>query len=339
MIPHNRPTLGPLEAAAAQRVIESGWLAQGPEVAAFEREMCHYLGLPEGHAVALSSGTAALFTALWALGAKDRRIAIPSYSCAALSNAVIMAGGIPVHIDVACGSAGIDLAEVATRDADIVVVAHMFGIPLRCSPRELSTPVIEDCAQSLGARIDGQPVGLQGAIGIFSFYATKMITSGGQGGMLVSRDRALVDAVRDYREFDSRHDCRPRFNFQMTDLQAAIGRTQLQQLESFLTLRAANSARYEEAGLPLWPQQLGSGITPCHYRAILRVNEPERLIAELKQAGIRSIIPIEDWELLGCPESLTNALALTRSTVSLPVHPLLTRGEIDRIIGAVKTSL
>jgi len=99
----------------------------------------------------------------------------------------------------------------------------MFGIPVDLTDFK-SKITIEDCAQALGAKVNGVPVGLQGNVGIYSFYATKLITSGGQCGMLVCKDKSLVDKVKDYREFDYRQDRKYRFNFQMTDLQAAIGR-------------------------------------------------------------------------------------------------------------------
>ena len=91
MIAHNKPTLGEAERAAAIRALESGWIAQGREVEALEEEACEFLGLGTGHAVALSSGTAALYLALWVLDARRKRVAIPVYSCAALRNAVVMA--------------------------------------------------------------------------------------------------------------------------------------------------------------------------------------------------------------------------------------------------------
>lgn len=335
MIPHNQPALGPLEASAAQRVLESGWLAQGREVEAFELEVCEFLGVAEGHAVALSSGTAALFMALWTIGAKGRNVAIPVYSCAALRNAVVMAGAIPVPIDVAENSPNIDMTEVIRRDVDIAIAAHMFGIPCRISQKNSSIPIIEDCAQAFGARIAGQPVGLSGNVGIFSFYATKMITSGGQGGMLVAIDKGLVDAVRDYREFDCRHDRIPRFNFQMTDLQAAVGRAQLAQLDQFLQRRQQVHAIYAAHGLPLWPGNFSSEVEPCHYRAILRVSDPGRVIAGLERAQVRAIVPIEDWELLDDADSFPRAKSLTHSTVSIPIHPSLSESEIGTIADVV----
>jgi perosamine synthetase len=334
VIPHNQPTLGEAERAAAVRVLSSGWVAQGREVLAFEEEVGQYLGLDGGHAVALSSGTAALFMALRALVAKGKRVGIPVYSCAALRNAAVMAGSEPVAIDVAGDSPNIDLDEALNRRVDVIVAAHIFGIPSRWSHRKISTPIIEDCAQAFGSRIDGRAVGLNGTVGVFSFYATKMLTSGGQGGMVVSSDRALVDAVRDYREFDSRRDRIPRFNLQMTDLQAAVGRAQLSQIDHFLGIRRETYTRYAAAGLPLWPAALQAGMEPCNYRAILRVADPRGVIARFEQDGIRAVVPIADWELLEDAAGFRNAASLARSTVSIPIYPTLSHSEIADILRA-----
>jgi perosamine synthetase len=332
VIQHNRPTLGLTEREAAVRVLDSGWIAQGREVEALEDEICELLGLSCGHAVALSSGTAALFLALVVLNTTQKRIAIPVYSCAALRNAVLMAGAEPVCVDVAENSPNIEVNAALTQRVDLVVAAHMFGIPSRFRATDLSVPIIEDCAQALGARVDNQIVGLNGTVGIFSFYATKMATSGGQGGMLVSSKRSLVDAARDYREFDCRHDRRPRFNLQMTDLQAAVGRAQLAQLPRFIARRSEIFASYSAAGLPLWPDGNLPGCEPCHYRAILRVDNPIDAIASFEQSGIRAIIPIEEWELLDDPVLFPRAAALARSSVSIPIYPSLTGSEVAAIV-------
>jgi len=332
VIQHNRPTLGEAEREAAVRALNSGWIAQGKEVAALEEEVCRFLGLDAGHAVALSSGTAALFLALWVLDAKGKRIGIPVYSCAALRNAVLMVGAHPVAVDVAEDSPNIAVEAAVMQRAEIVVAAHMFGFPTRVSAASTAPPIIEDCAQAFGARIDGQVVGLNGAVGVFSFYATKMLTTGGQGGMLVSSDRTLADAVRDYREFDCRRDRAPRFNLQMTDLQAAVGRAQLSQLPSFIARRKDIWANYTAAGLPLWPREGSAGCEPCHYRAILRVADPTDTIARFALGGIRAIVPVEEWELLEDAPGFPRAASLARSTVSIPIYPSLTATEVAHII-------
>jgi perosamine synthetase len=335
VISHNRPTLGGAEKDAALRVLDSGWVAQGREVEAFEAEICAYLGLDERCGVALSSGTAALFMALWAAGAKGKRVAIPVYSCAALRNAVVMAGAHPVAIDIEPDSPNIDFSALPQSGVDLIVAAHMFGFPSRW-PREFnSIPVIEDCAQALGARVDGKPVGLNGTAAVFSFYATKMLTSGGQGGMLVSSETSMIDAVRDYRQFDSRHDRVPRFNLQMTDLQAAIGRAQLEQLEAFIGRRKEIQNQYSAAGIPLWLGQPVAGLEPNYYRAIVEHESTTAAIGQLERDGIRSIVPIHDWELIDDAEGFPRAAALSRRTISLPTYPLLTSADVLKVIRAV----
>lgn len=330
MIVHNRPTLGEAETIAAQKVIDSGWIAQGPEVAALEQDVCALMGLPDGHAVALSSGTAALFMALRVLGTQGLRVAIPVYSCAALRNAVVMAGGTPVPVDVTPGSPNIDLAAAIDSQVDLVIAAHMFGIPLHWNPDTTPVPVIEDCAQALGARVNGRHVGLEGRAGIFSFYATKMITSGGQGGMLVSQDRSLVDLVRDYREFDGRNDRKPRFNFQMTDLQAAVGRAQLRQLPDFIGKRQEIFDEYMESGMALMSGE-DAYCQPVRYRAVVRSETPRQLIRTLLDAGVKAIVPVEEGELLDGPVRYPEAARLTATTVSLPIYPSLSVKNVRHI--------
>jgi perosamine synthetase len=333
-IPHNRPTLGPEEQRAAQRVVASGWLAQGPEVDAFENEMCAHLGLPRGHAVATSSGTAALFLALWALDARGTRVACPVYACSALTNAIALAGATPVLIDNERDRPNVDIAATARTDAAIAIVPHMFGIPSEVAKLD-GMRVIEDCAQALGALVRRVPVGITGTVGIFSFYATKVITAGGQGGMLVSRDRGIVDAVRDFREFDCRDDRKPRFNFRMTDLQAAIGRTQLAKLPSFLARRNAILSTYRNENLELL--DANGDTTPVHYRAVVRSAHPLRLIERLAQRGVTAIVPVEERELLGPAEQFPRATEFANSTVSLPIFPSLSDDDVRHIVSSLRS--
>ena len=328
-IPHNRPTLGLAERRAAERVLESGWVAQGKEVEAFENEMCAYLGLPQGHAVAVSSGTAALFLALWVAGAEGVSVACPVYACSALVNAIKFAGSEPQFVDVATGSPNADVEALNRSNAPFAIVAHMFGQPIDIAGLEKKT-VIEDCAQALGARVRGRPVGIDGTVAIFSFYATKILTSGGQGGMLVSADGNLIAAARDFREFDCRNDRKPRFNIQMTDLQAAIGREQLKQISRFVGRRAEIFELYKKAGLDLLDTSIDG--EPVRYRTVLRTQHPRSVIEAMARNGIKAIVPVEDWELLADPDEFPNAKRLSRNTVSLPTYPLLRNEDVLRII-------
>ena len=328
MIEHNKPTLGKQEQQAVSKVLESGYIVQGIEVERFENEFCDFLGLPERHAVALSSGTSALFMALWSLNAKNKSIAMPVYACSALRNAVAMAQAKEVLIDNAVNGPNICLNQLQKSNADIAIVPHMFGLPNEIQNIK-DIDVIEDCAQSLGASIDNKKTGLIGKVGIFSFYATKLMTSGGQGGMFVSKDKSLVDRVRDYRDFDCRRDKKHRFNFQMTDVQASIGRVQLRKLPNFLERRQEIFTMYKESGLDLIESKNN---TPVYYRAVLRVNNPVKIKGKLLSQGIKTIIPIEDWELLDNGSEYKNACNLTQTTLSLPIYPLLTNREVANIV-------
>ena len=328
MIEHNKPTLGKQEQQAVSKVLESGYIVQGIEVERFENEFCDFLGLPERHAVALSSGTSALFMALWSLNAKNKSIAMPVYVCSALRNAVAMAQAKEVLIDNAVNGPNICLNQLQKSNADIAIVPHMFGLPNEIQNIK-DIDVIEDCAQSLGASIDNKKTGLIGKVGIFSFYATKLMTSGGQGGMFVSKDKSLVDRVRDYRDFDCRRDKKHRFNFQMTDVQASIGRVQLRKLPNFLERRQEIFTMYKESGLDLIESKNN---TPVYYRAVIRVNNPVKIKGKLLKQGIKTIIPIEDWELLDNGSEYKNAYHLTQTTLSLPIYPSLTNRDVTNIV-------
>jgi perosamine synthetase len=334
VIPHNRPTLDVEEEQAALRVLRSAWLAQGREVAAFEDEFCAYLGLPPGHAVAVSSGSAALFLALHVLDAKGKTVAFPAYACSSLRHAVALAGAQECLLDIADEGSNVDVNALKQQRQAMAIVPHLYGLPVDLSDLPDSIQIIEDCAQALGARVMEQSVGLQGKVGVFSFYATKLMTSGGQGGMVVSTDRALVDAVRDYIHFDQRQDDRRRFNFQMTDLQAAIGRVQLKKLPMFLQRREEIFQQYQSVGLPML-DVTDLRLEPVRFRGVLKTTSPTSLLAALVEQGIRAIVPLEEWEILGNPQNFPNAQRLARSTVSLPLYPTLSKQEVAHIVSTL----
>jgi perosamine synthetase len=259
-------------------------------------------------------------------------VGCPVYACSALTNAIALAGATPILLDTERNSPNIDLDALLRCKAGITIVPHMFGLPV-----DLRTVagkrIIEDCAQALGAKLGDKPVGLAGAVSIFSFYATKLITSGGQGGMLVSPDRAIAEAARDYREFDCRRDRKARFNFQMTDLPAAVGRAQLRKLPSFLSRRREIFEQYRQAGLDLVDD---NAVSPVRYRSVLRAKDPRYLINELRRRDVEAIVPVEDWELLGPAQDYPQALAFARTTVSLPTYPSLSDDHARHIVAALR---
>lgn len=337
MIPHNRPTLGKEEEEAALRVLRSGWLTQGDEVDKFENEFCRFLGLPEGHAVAVGNGTSALFLALWVLNAKNKKISIPGYVCSALHHAVSMIGGNENLIDTSPNSPNLDLNILKNSNSDISILPHMYGIPIDI-PNFENNIIIEDCCQALGAKINNQQVGLIGNVGIYSFYVTKLMTSGGHGGMFVSTNKEYVDQVRDFREFDERKDYKARFNFQMTDIQAGIGRVQLKKLPEFLKRREEIFQRYKKKGLDLLDVcEDDKHISPVRYRAILKTTNPQKIISSLQNIDVKSIIPTDEYIISQNQTKYPNSSKFTKETLSLPIYPTLKDSEIDTILSVLVT--
>jgi perosamine synthetase len=324
LISHNAPTLGKQEARATQKVLESGWLAQGEEVKAFEDEFCDFVGLPSGHAVAVSSGSAGLFLALSGIGVENKKVLLPSYVCSAVKHSITLAGGKPVFADNIPDSANMDFNNT-TGEFDFAVAVHSYGIPLQLETLDCSN-IIEDCCQSLGSMIDGHSVGLKGRFGVFSFYATKLITSGGQGGMIISNSRTEINKIKDLRDFDMKIDNVQRFNLQMTDLQASIGRVQLAKCKGFINRRKEILKKYIEAGLPL---QAVDYENSNGYRAILRVKDPTSLKIKFDSYGIKTIIPIEEQELL---HKLPNAADFCSTSLSIPIYPTLSDDQVQFVI-------
>jgi perosamine synthetase len=220
---------------------------------------------------------------------------------------------------------------------NIAIIPHLFGIPQKFPKGTSNRYLIEDCAQSLGARVDEVPVGLQGDVSIFSFYATKLITSGGQGGMIVSKDTSLIKELKDYRMFNQKSDQKNRFNFQMTDLQAAIGSAQLRQFPDFIKRREAIYHQYQDANFPLL--DVDTGIQPVPFRAILRTPKQFEIITALAKDNISATIPLQESELFGSNEHFPNASYWTHNTVSLPIYPSLSHEDVKRIIKIVKEIL
>lgn len=349
-VPHNRPTLGKAEEAAALRALRSGWVAPGPEVAAFEEALAARVG---GAAAAVSSGTAALHLALLALGVgPGDEVLLPTYACQALAHAVRYTGARPVPCDVRPHDLNLDPTDAARRRtarARAVILPHAFGTPADVETfLAWGIPVVEDCAQSLGARRAGRSVGGIGTCAVFSFGATKIMTAGGAGGAVVSRDAGIVARARDLRDYDKRADDALRFNYQMTDLAAAVGRAQLARLDGFLARRAALAAAYAEAlgGTPGVSLPVARPVdAPARYRFIVRTRRPAAAVVEgLRRRGIEAIQPIAPFQMLHRVMGLRagafpGAEAAAREAVSLPLYPALTDVEQTRVIRALQEVL
>jgi dTDP-4-amino-4,6-dideoxygalactose transaminase len=213
----------------------------------------------------------------------------------------------------------------------------MFGFPADIKALlKPGIPLIEDCAQSAGARIGVKPVGSFGRAAVFSFYATKMMASG-EGGLLVSGDKDLMAEARDLLSYDHRPEYRLRFNYKLTDIQAALARAQLKKLAAFISFRrnlaSEYSRRLKGAGIILPVEKKGT--ESAFYRYVIKVKDPVIFMAGMKKKGImveRPLFrPIHYYlGLTGYPV----ADRLQQENVSLPIYPSLSRVEQDRIIKA-----
>lgn len=343
IITHSKPTLGSEEARALAEVVESGHLAQGPRVEEFERGVAAFVGTRGG--VAVSSGTAAVELALVALGiGAGDEVVLPSYVCAALWLATMRVGARPRIVDIDLDTFAIDPVETKkaiSPRTGAVIVPHPFGLPADLSAlQRLGVPLIEDCAQTLGATERGRQVGSVGTATVCSFYATKLLCTG-EGGMLLSNDPAILDKARALREYDQVPALEPAaYNHKMTDVQAALGISQLGRLRSFLERRAVIAASYHDAlrhtGLvcPVPPE----GRTHIYYRYVVRLPRSrgtgtslDTLITRLEGRGVQCRRPVfrplhRYLHLDGFPASEEAA----QTALSIPIYPSMTDEEISR---------
>jgi dTDP-4-amino-4,6-dideoxygalactose transaminase len=323
-------------------LLAPGWAADGPRVRDFQQEAARWFGAERG--VAVNSGSSALQLALRAAGAgPGSRVAVPAYCCAALLNAVSAAGAEPLIVDSVPGGYHLSPDDLANRwESGIaaIVAVHMFGDPVDVEPfRRFGVPIIEDCAQSIGARVHGRYTGAVGDLSIGSFYATKVLTTG-HGGIVTSTNSALVEAVSDLTEYDNRDDWQPRFSVGMSELQAALGLWQLARLGDFLRRRRAIADYYTGqavAELGLAPaNQCTAGAEPIFYRFVLRARDAEEAFQRLRLAGVDAKRPVYRplHHYLG--GEFPHAQAAHAQIVSLPIYPTLADADVEHVAAAVK---
>ncbi|MEX5216356.1 MAG: DegT/DnrJ/EryC1/StrS family aminotransferase [Nitrospira sp.] len=343
LIPHSRPSIGQDEIRAVTEVLRSGHITEGPCVNQFERGMAAYLGVSGG--VAVHSGTVAIELALRALniGPGDNVI-IPSYVCSAPWLAIQRVGAQARVVDIDLETFNLDPAKVRrarTVRTRAVIVPHLFGLPADLTALQaLGIPIIEDCAQTLGATEQGRAVGTVGVLTVCSFYATKLLCTG-EGGMVLSNDPVLLERVRSLREYDQTPSLNPSaFNCKMTELQAALGLAQLNQLGSFLERRTALAAEYRavlkdtKVLLPVVPM----GRTHAYYRFVVRISKgthsPDEftaLLSRLERHAVQCRKPVfrplhRYLDLHDFPASEE----ADQTAISIPIHPLMSDEDVAR---------
>jgi dTDP-4-amino-4,6-dideoxygalactose transaminase len=375
LIPVARPWLDERDAEAARRAILSGWVTQGPEVAAFEREFATAVSAP--YACAVSSCTTALHLALLAVGVGpgDEVITV-SHSFIATANAVRYCNATPVFVDVTPDTFNIDPALIEpalSGRTKAILVVHQLGMPCELQPilalaQGRGLPVIEDAACAIGSEMqwDGrwERVGRPHAdIACFSFHPRKLLSTG-DGGMLTTRDGTLDAAFRLLRQHGMtvpdtvRHASSqvvfeeysvPAYNYRMTDIQAAIGREQLKRLPAIVERRRALAAKYAASlrGIP--------GVIPASEPAWARSNwqsytvrlqaplDQRRVMQRMLDEGIstRRGVMNAHREPAYPPGSWRAAGALTRgeeaqdTVIVLPLYHQMTDEDQERVVAAL----
>jgi perosamine synthetase len=358
MIKLAHPIIEDDERRAVLAVLESGQLAQGPRVAAFEHAFAAFCGAR--HALAVSSGTAALHLALLAHGVgPGDDVIVPAFTFAATANTVLHCGARPVFVDVRDDDFNIDAARIeaaVTPRTKAIVPVHLYGqmcdidaVARICERRGLA--LVEDAAQAVGATAGGRRAGATGT-GCFSFYATKNLQTG-EGGMITTGDGVIAGRLRLLRSQGERERYvteEAGYNYRMTEIAAALGHAQLPKLEARTERRRANAARLSEllVGNPhvVTPRELPGRRHVWHQytvRVVAGREARDRLRAALHERGIESAVfypaPLPRqplYERLGygataCPV----AERLAGEVLSLPVHPALSATDVEKVAAAV----
>jgi dTDP-4-amino-4,6-dideoxygalactose transaminase len=354
MIPISKPQFGDEELTLLREVLESGIVAQGPKVAELEKEFAKITSCD--FAVAVSSGTAALYLALLAhgIGAGDEVITSP-FTFIASANSILYTGAAPRFVDILPDTFNIDpaLIEAAiTPRTRAIMPVHLYGLmadmdAIMDIAKRHNLAVIEDAAQAHGATYKGRPAGSFGT-GCFSLYATKNMTSA-EGGMVTTSDPEIADKVRLLRAHGSRvryyHEILG-YNFRLTDLHAALGLAQLRKLPHFNEARRRNAEFFNQHITRAVTPRVPANQEHVWHQYTIRLTETNRdqAVEKLKQAGVGTgvfyPVPVHHQKVYtdrGYSDHLPVAEEISQQVISLPVHPALSPSDLETIVAAVES--
>lgn len=370
MIRLARPLLGSREAEALSEVLDSGWLVQGERVRRFEELLEARLAL--AHAVACSSGTAALQLAIAALGLPPgSRVAVPAYTFASPLNAVLLAGLEPVLLDVDPSTYNLRAEDVLTllnspSPPALLIAVHQFGLPapldqLLAAAQQAGMHIIEDAACALGSflRVDGEQraAGTMGVMGCFSFHPRKLITTA-EGGAVTTDDEGLTKQLRLLRNHGIARDPETGltryemagWNLRMSELHGALGVIQMDRLDGILEDRKRIASAYLEQLAPLREQGLElprvpSGCQPNWQSFVVRTParlELKQVITALRQHEIESTVGAQALHrqhayknLPGCARPLPGTEDCASRALALPTPPAMSEAQVGQVASAL----
>ena len=353
MIPAAKPIIGDDERAAVDRVLRSGMLAQGPEVAAFEEEFSKHVG--GRHCIAMNSGTSALHLGFIAAGIKaGDEVIVPSFSFAATANSVALAGGVPIFGDIDPKTFNLDpdhAESLITSKTKAIMPVHLYGHIAAMDRfaeigKKHGVQIIEDAAQGHLASLNGKNSGEFGTVASFSFYPTKNMTAG-EGGMVVTESAEIARMLRLLRNQGQEIRYRNEvigFNPRMTDIHAAIGRVQLAKLPAWTKQRQENAAYLDANIKGVVTPFVAPGSTHSYHQYTIRVpgnnaQVRDKFMEELTKRGVGSGVyyptPIHRLPSFNLKLDLPETEKLVNECISLPVHPSLTKDELATVANAV----
>lgn len=353
MIPAAQPIIGEEERQAVDRVLQSGMLAQGPEVKAFEDEFSAIVA--GSHCVAVNSGTSALHMAFVAAGIRQGdEVIVPSFSFAATANSVRLAGATPVFADIEENHFNLSPQAVEatiTPRTRAIMPVHLYGHPaamteLQAICQRHNLLLFEDAAQAHMASLHNTPVGAFGVAGSFSFYPTKNMTAG-EGGMVTTACSHIERQLRLLRNQGMERKYENEvigFNTRMTDIHAAIGRVQLRKLAGWTTQRQNNAAFLSNNIKGVIVPPVAQGAVHVYHQYTIRVVGQDRdaFADELTKQGVGNGVyyptPIHRLPSFGLSLDLPTTEQVTHECLSLPVHPSLSQSDLEKIVSVVNAT-
>jgi perosamine synthetase len=338
------PDLGAAELAAVEAVFADGMLTMGPRVGELEQGLARACGVE--HAVAVSSGTAALHLAILALGlSPGDEVLVPAYTFPATANVVALAGLTPVLVDVDPETMNVDPGRLTPGPRTRALMAvDLFGRPARYEELPDGLVVIEDAAGALGARRRGRPCGSFGLAGCLSFHPRKIVTTG-EGGAVTTSNAEVAAAVRQI----ANHGWKtlvppdmpvPGLNYRLSDILCAVGIPQLERLDELLAARTRIADGYTERlrHLPVLLPRADDGDIHGWQAYVIQVDDRERILTTLRAQGIEAQIGTYALDALGPYRSqgpFPGAARVFDRALALPFHTRLTESDLDRVAEAL----